>query len=236
MALSSANYTIVVSTDLAKQALALGTPLGRLEVIPPPLDEALEEGGSNDHDNSPRRPVVLYVGRLDSNKGVEHIVLAMRKVVERFPTSTLWIVGDGPKRKHLVQLSKAVLSEESFRFYGTVPHLYIKSYIQRSSVCVSASLSEGLPTFIAEAMQLGKPVVVTDVSGSRDLVKDGENGLRVQPGNSEAIADAITKLLSDSRLSSRLGERGRAFIRDYLHTKSVISKIESVYLRVTSPR
>jgi glycosyltransferase involved in cell wall biosynthesis len=83
-------------------------------------------------------------------------------------------------------------------------------------------------------MQLGKPVVATDISGSRDLIRNGENGLLVEPSDSEGLANAIVRLLLDSSLSSAVSRNAEVFVRRYMNPTAIGRKTESVYFRALS--
>ena len=80
--------------------------------------------------------------------------------------------------------------------------------LNRADVFVLASQREGLPRVVMEAMACARPVVATDVRGSRDLVRDGENGLLVPPGRPDLLAEVLLRLLGDRELAGRMGAAG----------------------------
>jgi glycosyltransferase involved in cell wall biosynthesis len=87
--------------------------------------------------------------------------------------------------------------------------------LRRTRVYVQPSYQEGMPNSVLEAMAAGLPIVATRVSGNVDLVHDGENGFLVPPGDKDALAQAIRRLLEDPELASRMGERSRQLAAEF---------------------
>ena len=94
---------------------------------------------------------------------------------------------------------------------------------------VLASLWEGLPYTLLEAMAAGLPVVATDVGGCREVVLDGETGLLVPPRAPEALAQAIMMLLSERNLLQGMAEKGRERVAEHFSIEAMIEKTEAVY-------
>lgn len=144
---------------------------------------------------------LLSVGRLRAPKDFATLIRAMAGVEAR-----LRIAGDGPDRPALeAEIDRLGLT--GVELLGTrddVPEL-----LAGSDVFVLASESEGLPMSVLEAMAAGLPVVASAVGGVPELVVDGETGVLVPPGDSAALARAITRLVSDPALRDRLGHAGR---------------------------
>jgi glycosyltransferase involved in cell wall biosynthesis len=135
-------------------------------------------------------PHVLFVGRLSEEKGI----LEFLEATEGVPRV---VVGDGPLRD---RVPDAV---------GFVPPHELGSYYERAVVVVCPSRREGYGVVAREAMAYGRGVVVTAVGGLRDAVDDGVTGLLVPPRDSEALREAIERLLDDPELRRRLGQAAR---------------------------
>jgi glycosyltransferase involved in cell wall biosynthesis len=103
-------------------------------------------------------------------------------------------------------------------------------------IAVLASFYEGLGRVLLEAMVLGKPVIATRVGGIVDVVDDGKTGILVPPNDSEALAQALIKLLLDGELRRRMGEAGRAKIDAKFSARTMVSQIEKVYEELIGER
>ena len=152
------------------------------------------------------RPLtVACTTRLAAGKGVEDLIEAASLLMPEFPALRVWIVGEGPLRSELEQQIAArgishMVSLLGFR--DDIPEV-----LAEVDIVVLASLREGLPQSLTEAMIAGKPVVATPVGGIPEVVRDGETGILVRPASPQDLADAIRRLLRDEGLRRLLGER-----------------------------
>jgi glycosyltransferase involved in cell wall biosynthesis len=169
------------SSDLA----GLGRELGAPSFIVPQGIEIPETVAEPEEP-----PHLLYVGRLSEEKGVRELALATNGLPRV-------VVGDGPLRR---LFSDAV---------GFVPRIELEPYFERAAVVVCPSRREGYGVVAREAMAHGRPVVATSVGGLEDAVEDGVNGFRVPPNATDALREAIERLLADRELRRRLGAAGR---------------------------
>src|SRR5437763_12455300 len=165
-----------------------------------------------DPDGEPRpyagpMPRLLCVGRLIPIKG--HIVLlrAFAEARERVPGLELEIAGRGPLEPALRALAHELGVAGSVRFLGHVTP--IQAAIERSAVVVVPSMGEGFGMVALEAMERARPVVAAAIGGLGEIVRDGETGVLVQPGEAEPLADAIVRVAGDPALGRRMGEAGR---------------------------
>jgi glycosyltransferase involved in cell wall biosynthesis len=148
--------------------------------------------------------VILYSGRFHRQKGVRYLLEAFVLLKERYSSDfplLLLLAGDGPEREALEAKFGNVLGD-SCRFLGhreDMPDL-----LAATDLFVLPSLWEGCPMVILEAWAAGVPVIATDVPGTRDLIRDGENGLLVPPKDPVALAEAIERLWKDPPLREQL--------------------------------
>jgi len=160
-----------------------------------------------------RALVVLSVGRDHPAKAYETGLRAFAEVARRVPEAYYVMLGRGVSRRE--SLAAALEIRDRVRlcegFHG--PDL-IGAY-QQADIFFSSSVQEMFPLVVVEAMAAGLPAVVTNVSGSQDVVETGENGIVVQPGRPEEMAEALCRLLADGALRRRLGEAGREKARSY---------------------
>ena len=152
-------------------------------------------------------PRLLCVGRLIPIKG--HIVLlrAFAEAKRELPALELEIAGRGPLEPALHALARELGITDSVRFLGQVSP--IQAAIERVAVVVVPSMGEGFGMVALEAMERGRPVIAASIGGLGELVRHGETGLLVAPGEAEPLRDAIVRLAGDLPLAQTMGEAGR---------------------------
>ncbi len=170
-------------------------------------------------------PVVACVAEFNSNKNQAQLITAWPHVASRFPNATLLLVGEGPLREAL-QRKVVQAGMANVQFLGHRGD--VELILAASDVFVLPSRREGLPRSIQEAMATGKPVIATDVRGSRDLVEDGVTGLLVEVGDANGLAQAITRLLGDDGLRQEMGGVARVRVRAY-GLDRVLEEMAGVY-------
>lgn len=157
--------------------------------------------------------VFLYCGQLIERKGVEVLLQAFERLGQM--SSYLIIVGDGPLRARMARPPKPVI------LVGSVNYDEIPNYFVAADVFVFPTLYDGWGVVVNEACSAGLPVIASSAAGAaRDLIVDGDNGLLVGPGDVEALRGAMQRLLTDSELRQRMGQRAREVIADYLPAAS----------------
>jgi len=177
----------------------------------------------------PNALVVGTVGWLLPIKGPMVLLRAMKGLWQSHPQAVLVYVGKGDMEQELKEEASRMDGSDKVLFLGwrdDVPEI-----MQCLDVFVLPSLNEGMGRVLVEAMAAGKPVVASRVGGILDLVKDGLNGLLVEPGNPGALCDAIGKLLGDKSLRDEMGRRGRDRAKDFTVEK-MIEKIDGLYTSI----
>lgn len=158
-------------------------------------------------------PLIGSVGRLTAQKGFGFLIEAATQVLAELPNARLLIVGDGELRSELQSQVEALGIAGSVQLTG--PRHDIDELLPEFDLFVSSSLWEGLPTVILESMAAGVPVVATDVSGTRELVRDQVTGLLVPPGNVTALAAAMIRALRQGSDASAWVERALDRVQDF---------------------
>ena len=164
----------------------------------------------------PERPVALFVGVLERYKAVDVLADAWRSAAPQVPGATLHVVGRGTLREVPERLV-AELSGQT-RWTESLSTEKVARALDEATVLVLPSRSEGLGRVVVEAFCRGRGVVASGVGGIPDLVTDGENGVLVPPGDAQALADALVRVLSDPALAERLGAAGRIAVEPWLAT------------------
>lgn len=174
----------------------------------------------------PDRPVALLVGRIVPHKGVEHFIEAARHV----PEAQFLVAGEGSSLEAMEELAEAIRVKDRVRFLGRISQDNLPKVYAACDVFVLPSVSrlEAFGIVALEAMATGKPVVVADIPGVREVIEDGREGLLADPVNPQDLAEKMRRLLEDPDLRREMGRRGRErVLADF-----TIEKVTDAILRV----
>ena len=174
-------------------------------------------------------PVVICVARFDPVKGVDLLIEAWPDVVAAIPRAALLLLGDGPSRESLEQRARSLGLSASVRFLGYRSD--VESILHVADLSVVPSRSEGLSLAAIESMASGVPVVAARVGGLPEVVRDGETGLLVEPENPPALAAAMSRLLGNAALRTRLAAAGRRCSLAY-DLDTYCARLENLYRRL----
>jgi glycosyltransferase involved in cell wall biosynthesis len=174
--------------------------------------------------------VIGTVSRLDPVKNQTMMVRAFRKVLQEFPETYLLLVGDGPDRDVLQQLSISLGIEDRVVFTG-----FIKkpaAYLASMDIFLLSSHTEGTSMTLLESMSLGIPSVVTNVGGNPEIVSNGESGFLTKPDDENSFAEAIIRLITDIELRDRLGSNSKERFGTLFTSKSMVSQYLDIYQKL----
>ena len=167
-------------------------------------------------DPLPERPVVLFVGVLERYKAVDVLAEAWRRAAPRVPDATLRLVGRGALHETATALVGDLPAQARWTKSLSTPE--VARALDEATVLVLPSRSEGLGRVVVEAFCRGRGVVGSRVGGIPDIVEDGVSGVLVDPGDPQALADALVRVLSDRPLAERLGVAAHAAVQPWLAT------------------
>jgi glycosyltransferase involved in cell wall biosynthesis len=178
---------------------------------------------------------VTIVGSVSERKGHKDFLDAARQILVRRPQALFLVVGDdlegkGAYRVRMEEHARALGIADRVRFTGFVSNTV--EWVSASDVVVLPSLKEGLPLSLAEAHGCGKPVVATRVDGIPEIVQEGVTGFLFEPHDVAALSAAVTKLLEDEPLRTRMGVAGRERAERIFSQRAHAEKIQDVYERV----
>jgi len=173
------------------------------------------------------KKVILYVGRLVKQKGVEYLIKAFAKLREEMDDIVLIIIGHGECKDELLLLSKNLDIENHIYFMGFIENVHLSSYYLLCNVCVIPSITHGQADcwgyVVNEAMHCGKPVIATDAVGAAfEMIRNNENGFIVPEKDVNALYVALKKIISNSDLEKKMGIESKKIIESGFEYKHMI--------------
>lgn len=233
--LAHANALLIGGASFVEEVCdRLGSDPSRFTIVPGAVDTARFTPGPDGYEGPVR---LFYHGRVDRRKGVLDFIDALGLLRSRGVPFEAVISGIGPDvDSSQARAAELDFSEDAIRFtgyadYHTVPDLY-----RNADVFVSPTYAEGFSNTILEAMAAGLAVVSTHAVGVSDCLRDGENGLLVQPGDVPALADALGRVIEDGDLRRRLARDGLEECRRVYSWTAVGRQIMDVYGSVVRER
>ena len=157
-------------------------------------------------------PVILFVGNLIPRKGLTYLIDAARQIVKTYPDTQFIIVGEGPLKAQLIERLIEVKLLHNFTFISGLTDMELSAMYGCSDVFVLPSIQEGQGIVLFEALASGKPAVAFDIGGVKEVIINGETGLLAKNRNSDDLAEALLRLLSNVKLRQRMGLAGRRFV------------------------
>lgn len=176
------------------------------------------------------RMLIGSAGRLDQQKGYVDFITAARKVLDVHQDVSFVVAGDGPFREELQRLINEFGIAENFHLLGF--RADIQNVISALDLFVSSSLWEGLPIVAVESIMLGKPLVVTDVGGSAEVVKQGKTGYVVPSGNSTVLAQGILDAIENLPLLANGVQEWRDRLIGPMEVKASARVLDDFFERV----
>ena len=173
--------------------------------------------------------VWLAVGSFDIPKDYPNLLHALGRVPGEFNNALLLIAGDGPLRPDMEKLTSKLGLDKQVRFLGICHN--IPELMNAANAFALSSRWEGFGLVLAEAMSCQLPVVATDSDGPREILNGGTLGFLVPPGDSEALATAMAKMMALSEAERRaMGKAGRAHIKANYNLERVVDQWEGLYM------
>jgi len=223
--LEASSVVITLSSSWAQFVKAFA-PRARVAVVPNavPLARLADDASTV----QPEAGRILFLGRLESAKGVFELLAAGALLAPRFPALRLVFGGEGDAdalRRRAAELG----IEDRIELPGWIGAEQRDEQLARASVFCLPSHAEGLPMAMLEAMASGRAVVASSVGGIPETIVDGGNGLLVPPRDEAALARALAQVLGDEALRARLAGAARATIEQHYSTEVVCGQLSALY-------
>jgi glycosyltransferase involved in cell wall biosynthesis len=229
----SSHRLIAISQEMKEEMLSCGVPENRIIGIPNGVNSKKFFPPSSAQKNSLRNKfsidtdqvVFLYLGRLESRKGIDVLLRAWQL---KSP-GLLWIVGSGPEQKKWKQLS-IDLNLKDVRFHDE--SLSPLEFYQCADVFVLPSLREGMPGAMLEAMSCGLPCVATKIGGVTDVMQNDKQGMLVSPGVPQELADALAFLSSSPEKRIDWGKSARETVLERFEISRIAAEYKCLYAKI----
>jgi glycosyltransferase involved in cell wall biosynthesis len=230
---------VEVNSEIGGKAIVsdLGVPSNKVELVRSGLDLAAfsastkradirSELGLNDNHH-----LVTFIGRLRPVKGVEYGIKAFAVASVQHQNLRIALAGEGEQLGYLQDLTSQLGISENVTFLGVRNDL--PDLLAATDSVLMPSLNEGFPRTAIEAMAAGKPVIATRVGGTPEAIIDGETGILVPAKDVEAMAAALSNLVDDTELQTRLGTAGRARAQQNYSLANYLSRLDRLYQQLS---
>ena len=227
---------VIVNSNFMKghvQGL-FGLPFDKINVIPNGINLNNFNGVERDYDfrrqyAADNEKIILYLGRLVYEKGIQHLISAMPKILNGYHDSKLVIAGKGGMIDDLkAQVSRMGIDNKVY-FTGYLNAKQVQKMYKCADVAVFPSTYEPFGIVALEAMLAGVPTVVSDVGGLNEIVEHGVTGMKSYAGNPNSIADSILALLYDHQLGSNVAKNAKAEVRKQYNWNKIAQDTHFVY-------
>jgi len=173
--------------------------------------------------------IVISTRSLESIYDIDTLIKAVPHILDDCPNTYFLIIGDGTQRRKLEELTHKLGVTENVRFVGLLPNYEIPKFLGISDVYVSTSLSDTTSVSLLEAMACELPVVVTDLEGNREWIKNGRNGFLFPQGHFKALAEKVIYLVKNEDTRRKFGIIGRRIVEKEAGYDKEMGKMEKLY-------
>ena len=212
---------VIVNSNYMKCEMQrlFGLPFEKINVVPNGINVNMFSGIERDYDFRRQyaldnEKIILFMGRLVYEKGVQHLISAMPKILAGYHDAKLVIAGKGGMIDELkAQVNSMGISNKVY-FTGYMDSKQVCKMYKCADVSVFPSTYEPFGIVALEAMLSGTPVVVSDIGGLNEIVTHGQNGMKSYAGNPNSIADSILELLYNPQLSQEVVKKAKNMVKN----------------------
>ncbi len=227
---------VIVNSNYMKGELQrlFGLPYEKINVVPNGVNLSLFNGIERDY-NFRRKyamdneKIILFMGRLVYEKGVQHLIAAMPKILNGYHDSKLVICGKGAMLDELRAQANAMGIGNKVYFAGYMNGKDVQRMYKAADIAVFPSTYEPFGIVALEAMLSENPVVVSDIGGLNEIVQHRENGMKSYAGNANSIADSILELLYDHKLCADITKKAKNKVRNEYNWNKIAQDTHFTY-------
>lgn len=227
---------VIVNSNYMKNHVQglFGLPFDKINVIPNGINLTNFNGIERDYDfrrqyAMDNEKIILYVGRLVYEKGVQHLISAMPKILENYHDAKLIIAGKGGMLDELKGQAEAMGLSNKVYFTGYLNSKQVQKMYKCADVAVFPSTYEPFGIVALEAMLAGVPTVVSDIGGLNEIVDHGINGMKSYAGNCNSIADSVISLLYDKQLATNVSKKAKQKVKEEFNWNKIAQDTHYIY-------
>lgn len=227
---------VIVNSNYMKSELQrlFGLPFEKINVVPNGVNLNLYSGVERDYEfrrqyAADNEKIILFVGRLVYEKGIQHLIAAMPKILEKYHDSKLVIAGKGGMIDELKAQVNAMGISNKVYFTGYLNSKQVVKMYKCADVAVFPSTYEPFGIVALEAMLAGIPTVVSDIGGLNEIVEHGVNGMKSYTGNPNSIADSVLSLLFDPQLAMNVTKNAKNKVKDEFNWQKIAQDTHYIY-------
>ncbi len=174
------------------------------------------------------QPMLITIGRLVSWKGIYELITLVPVLAKKYHDFKLVVVGEGPERDRLHQHCQEIQAEPYVTFTGRLNHEKTLSLLKRADVFLLNSRYEGLPHTVIEAMACRCPVIATGLEGTREVIEDGRNGITIESGNTQQLAEKLIFLLENEPTRQKMIAEAYKTVTGKFTWEKTLDQLENV--------
>ena len=227
---------VIVNSNYMKRELQrlFGLPFEKINVVHNGVNLTSYSGVERDYEFRRKyamdnEKIILFMGRLVYEKGIQHLLAAMPKILEGYHDSKLVIAGKGGMIDELKRQAEALGLGDKVYFAGYMNSKDVAKMYKAADVAVFPSTYEPFGIVALEAMLAEIPVVVSDIGGLNEIVQHRENGMKTYAGNANSIADAILEVLYDHQLCANMTKKAKAKVRSEYNWNKIAQDTHFTY-------
>ena len=227
---------VIVNSNFMKGHIQglFGLPFDKINVIPNGINLTNFSGVEKDYEfrrkyAADNEKIILYMGRLVYEKGIQHLISAMPKILNGYNDAKLVIAGKGGMIDELKAQAEAMGIANKVYFTGYLDSKQVQKMYKCADIAVFPSTYEPFGIVALEAMLAGVPTVVSDVGGLNEIVEHKVNGMKSYAGNANSIADSILTLLYDHQLCNVVSKNAKAVVKQEYNWNKIAQDTHFIY-------
>ena len=227
---------VIVNSNFMKNHVQglFGLPFDKINVIPNGINLTNFNGIERDYDfrrqyAMDNEKIILYVGRLVYEKGIQHLISAMPKILNGYHDTKLVIAGKGGMLDELKVQAEHMGIANKVYFTGYLNSKQVQKIYKCADVAVFPSTYEPFGIVALEAMLAGVPTVVSDVGGLNEIIDHRINGMKSYAGNPNSIADSVLNLLYDQQLATNVAKKAKQKVKEEFNWTKIAQDTHYIY-------
>ena len=227
---------VIVNSNYMKCELQrlFGLPFEKINVVPNGVNLLTYSGIERDYEFRRKyamdnEKIILFMGRLVYEKGIQHLIAAMPKILSAYNDAKLIIAGKGGMMDELKQEAYNLGLGNKVYFTGYMNGKDVQRLYKAADIAVFPSTYEPFGIVALEAMLSERPIVVSDIGGLNEIVQHRENGMKCYAGNANSIADSILELLYNPELCANITKKAKAKVRNEYNWNKIAQDTHFIY-------